>query len=74
MSKDIIVLEQLPVIRQNLMAIKAEVDAWSYPRKSARSLRLTTNSTFPKKRNYRRCGRTDGLDDKMQYKDIALLL
>lgn len=27
MSKDIIVLEQLPVIRQNLMAIKAEVDA-----------------------------------------------
>lgn len=26
MSKDIIVLEQLPVIRQNLMAIKAEVD------------------------------------------------
>ena len=27
MSKDIIVLEQLPIIRQNLMAIKAEVDA-----------------------------------------------
>lgn len=27
MSKDIIVLEQLPVIRQNLMAIKADVDA-----------------------------------------------
>lgn len=27
MSKDIIVLEQLPVIRQNLMTIKAEVDA-----------------------------------------------
>ena len=26
------------------------------------------------KRNNRRCGRTDGLDDKMQYKDIALLL
>ena len=27
MSKDIIVVEQLPIISQNLMAIKAEVDA-----------------------------------------------